>query len=109
MRFGGDAMPTQWYYWADGKPIGPISSDRLLALARAGQIQPETPVQTDLTGKPVAARMVSGLFKTSAERGAAASGGGAIPKPPPFPAATNRATPPPLPRSAGLAAGPRPP
>jgi len=51
---------ANWYFYENGRKVGPISAERLKGLAEAGHITPETIVENE-TGKQARASKVKGL------------------------------------------------
>ncbi len=68
-------MATNWYYKVMGVEDGPVSSEELLALARAGRIQADTLLRKVGTDEWALAERVKGalpasrLTKKSGDRG----------------------------------------
>ena len=58
-------MATEWYVRVGNSEPGPFSSERLLQLAAAGRVTPNTLVRAGLSGNWVPASAVKGLFRTS--------------------------------------------
>lgn len=55
-----------WYYLKDGKPIGPISSEELKALAKSGAVTRGTEIRNEHTAKWYTADKVRGLWEADA-------------------------------------------
>src|SRR4051794_2343530 len=63
-----------WYYATGAQPLGPFSFGALREMARAGQLQPATPVCRQGNEKWLPAGSVPGLFVDSTAAAGAESG-----------------------------------
>lgn len=93
-------MSGQWYYQSQGNAIGPLPSDTLRQLARAGGLTRDTLVRREGTQAWVRAAQIADLWEKVSEPAVASA-----PAPPPNPSVTKR---PPPPRLAEAARKPGP-
>ena len=55
-------MATDWFYYSGDHRLGPVGSQQLKDLARAGQLQPDTLIWKEGMAEPQAAAKLKGLF-----------------------------------------------
>lgn len=55
-------MAAEWYYFRDGRESGPVSASKLVELARAGKVTPNTPIRRGANGEWRPATSIQGLF-----------------------------------------------
>jgi hypothetical protein len=56
-------VATDWFYFKGDQRLGPVGSQQLKDLARAGQLQPDTRIWKEGMSKPQPASRVKGLFE----------------------------------------------
>lgn len=61
-------MAAEWFCEISGKPVGPLSSDQLKAMADSGRLTPQDRVRQGWRGAWVAAGRVKGLFAADDSR-----------------------------------------